>query len=75
MNIKDHVKGNSNFTFYRAGNLWYVTDIGLEFPIPISDTDGATFPSEMKSLTLMRWIRKHLSMLAESTNLQARNEI
>ncbi len=61
--ITDHVRGTSRFQYYRAGNLWYQTDTGIEFPVPVEDTDGATFEAEHKSLTLMRWIRKHLSMI------------
>lgn len=63
MTIKDHVKGTAKFSFYRAGNLYYVTDSGLEFPVPLSDTDGATFLKEDKAMFFMRWIRKHLATL------------
>ena len=38
MNIKDMVKDKKvRFTFYRAGNLYYETDDGFEFPVPIED--------------------------------------
>lgn len=62
--ITDHVKGTSHFIFFRAGNLWYRTDTGFEFPVPVEDTGGATFDAEIKSLTLMRWIRKHMNVVA-----------
>lgn len=64
MSVTEHVKGTSKFAFFRAGNLWFRTDTGFEFPVPVEDTDGATFEAECKSLTLMRWIRKHLDTVA-----------
>jgi hypothetical protein len=60
MAISDHVKGQTRFDFYREGNLYYKTDTGLQFPVPLSDTQGATFLAEDKSIFFMRWIRKHL---------------
>jgi hypothetical protein len=70
--VSDHVKGESRFEFYRAGQLWYKTaDTGLEFPIPIEDAEGATFDSGHKSINLMRWIRKHLNVLAEAAEARA----
>lgn len=58
--IKDLVRGTSTFQYYRQGNLMYETDCGFEFPVPISDTNDATFPAKEKSIFFMRWIRKHL---------------
>lgn len=67
MKVSDHVKGRASFSFYRGGYLYYLTDSGLEFPIPIEDTEGATFLSEDKSLFFMRWIRKHIETLNNGT--------
>ena len=58
MKITDHVKGKSTFQYYRAGNLYYKTDTGFEFYVPVSDTNDATFNAEDKSIFFMRWIRK-----------------
>lgn len=73
MNVKDIVKGNNaHFHEYRAGNLWYrvVYDFkeggefsSFDFPVPIEDTEGATFSCETKAITLMRWIRKHVKTI------------
>ena len=60
LTLKDHVSGPVTFQYYRAGNLVYKTVTELEFPVPISDTDGATFPSSEKGIFFLRWIRKHL---------------
>lgn len=71
MSITDHVKGRSTFQFYRAGNLYYKTDTGIEFPIPTSDVEGATVLGEDKSMLFMRWIRKHLKVLEQANSAQA----
>jgi hypothetical protein len=62
MKIIDHVKGNVKFLFYRANNLYYVTDSGVQFPVPIEEAnhDSATFNAEDKAIHYMRWIRRHL---------------
>jgi len=41
----------------------YKTATGLEFPIPVLDTNDATFKAEDKGIFFMRWIRKHLETL------------
>jgi len=54
------------FSFYRSGKLYYtvIDDNGKaiwEFPVDITDTHDigdATFSSEFKAITLMRYIRK-----------------
>jgi hypothetical protein len=61
MMIKDCIHGEVEFQFYRAGNLYYKCYNGFEFCVPISDTDGATFPAKDKGIFFMRWIRKELS--------------
>ncbi len=65
MSIKDMVSPGKmvHFNFYRKGELWYVTDCGFEFPVPISDTGDAEFNSADKAMLFMRWIRKHLATI------------
>jgi len=61
MNIKDIVKNqNAHFVFYRDEALFYETDNGFQFPVPVSDAGSATFNREEKAILLMRYIRKHL---------------
>lgn len=68
-NLKSHVTGN--VTFLRFCNLeskkelWYRCEDGFEFPIPLSDTDGAEFKASDKALYFMRWIRKHMDLLSQ----------
>ncbi len=56
--LKDHVSGDVTFSHYRNGNLFYITHLGLEFPVPVEDTDGASFQATEKGMMMMRWIRK-----------------
>lgn len=61
VNIKDLIKDKVvNFDYYRAGNLWYKTQDGFSFPVPIEDTGEATFPATEKAIFFMRYIRKHI---------------
>lgn len=65
MNIKDMVKDGKRvrFTNFRKGNLWYVTECGFEFPVPIEDVGDAIFNADEKAMMLMRYIRKHISLI------------
>lgn len=64
--ITELVKGKSvKFLYYRQGNLMYQTEDGFEFPVPISDTNDATFPNTEKAVFFMRWIRKQLDLVSK----------
>ena len=66
MTLKEIVKGKTaKFKFYRDGELWYETDDGFDFPIPISDTGTGIFKAEEKAIQFMRWIRKQLEAKTE----------
>ena len=66
--IKDMVKDNKRvrFTFYRDRQLFYQTECGFEFPIPIDDIGNATFLAEDKAILFMRYIRMHLKTIEEA---------
>jgi hypothetical protein len=36
------------FLYYRLGELWYVTETGFEFPVPITDCGDGKFLAEDK---------------------------
>jgi len=61
--VKDTI---AEFVCYRDGDLWYritganAEQFQFEFPVPVSDTGTGVFPSRIKAITLMRWVRKHL---------------
>jgi len=63
--IKELVRDNkmARLEFYRAGELWYVTDDGFKFPVPISDAGNGQFWAVEKAITLMRYIRLYLEKL------------
>ena len=73
-NVKDMVSNGKKVTFvmYRKGELWYKTECGFDFPVPITDTGDAVFMDTDKALLFMRWINKQIkaiqSGLEECTN-------
>jgi hypothetical protein len=71
--IKEMVAGGKlvKFMFYRHGELWYTTECGFEFPVPIDDTGDGVFMHEDKAMLFMRYIRKHLAYLEQSAKDQA----
>ncbi len=63
-NIKEMVKDKKvTFLFYREGELWYTTECGFHFPVPINDVGTAAMNVEDKAMLFMRWIRKHTAMI------------
>jgi hypothetical protein len=56
------------FIFYRDSNLWYKTECGFEFPVPIADVGTATFLAEDKAMLFMRYIRQHISLIGKADN-------
>ena len=47
------------FVHYRDGDLYYKTEFGELFAVPISDVGNATFLAEDKAILFMRYMRKH----------------
>jgi len=58
--IKEAVKDNKQVTFkyFRDNELWYETEHGDLFPVPVEEIGKATFMAKDKALLFMRWIRK-----------------
>ncbi len=69
MSIKliDMVKGDAfvHFLFYRLDNLWYKTDSGFEFPVPIRDCGDAVFLNHDKAILFMKYIRRQLELIEQ----------
>ena len=63
MNIKDMVSNGKKVTFvrYKQKELWYVTECGFEFPVPVDDTGDGVFLAVDKAMMFMRYIRKHIA--------------
>jgi hypothetical protein len=71
--LKEMVKNNKkvHFKFYRDSQLWYSTECGFDFPVPISDIGNATFLAEDRAMLFMRYIRKHLELINEAKAVNA----
>lgn len=67
-NIKEMVSDNkkAKFLYFKLNELWYETETGFKFPVPINDTGDGVFYAEEKALLLMRYIRKHVKMLDDA---------
>jgi hypothetical protein len=70
-NIKEMVKDGkkARIIYYKLGELWYETECGFKFPVPVHITEevgDATFKAEDKAILLMRYIRKHIALLEEA---------
>lgn len=50
-------KKKVRFFFYREENLYYKTECGFVFKVPIADTGNGTFGAEESALQMMRWLR------------------
>lgn len=68
--IKEMVKDSKQvqFQFFKDGNLWYETETGFSFPVPIDDVGNATFLNKDKAMLFMRYIRKHIKTITEQNN-------
>ena len=75
--LKDMVKDNKRvtFKFYKDGNLWYATECGFEFPVPISDIGTATFLAEDKALLFMRYIRPQIKLIEEANKITVKGPV
>ena len=67
MSVKEHVVDGKKvyFQFYRSGILYYKTESGFIFEVPVADCGDACFNREEKALLYMRWIRKQIEANAK----------
>jgi hypothetical protein len=70
--LKEMVVNNQKvtFSFYRDGQLWYVTECGFQFPVPVAEAGTATFLAEDRAILFMRYIRKYMAALDEARRTQ-----
>ena len=66
--LKEMVVNNQKvrFAFYRDGLLWYETECGFQFPVPLSEAGTATFLAEDRAILFMRYIKKHMATVEEA---------
>lgn len=66
MSLKEMVKNKVvKFQYYKEGELWYITECGFLFPVPIDDVGTASMNVSDKAILFMRWIRKHLETVKQ----------
>ena len=63
--LKEMIVNNQQvrFSFYRDRQLWYETECGFRFPVPIEDAGTATFLAEDRAILFMRYIRKQMAVV------------
>lgn len=70
MDVKELVKDKrAYFRFFREDALWYETENGFEFPVPIHDRKeigNMVFPRDIEAIVLMKYISKHLNNIEKS---------
>ncbi len=73
--LKEMVVNNQKvrFRYYRDGELWYTTECGFEFPVPVNDTGTGVFHAEDRAILFMRWLRRQLAVIEEAREEQRRH--
>ena len=75
MKLIDMVKGKIvTFEFYRSGLLWYKTEDGFTFPVPISECGDSKFLKEDKATLFMRYIKAQLKEVEKEASRMATTE-
>lgn len=66
--ITEIVKDNKQVYFvkYRQNYLYYKTECGFEFPVPLEDIGDATVNNTEKALLMMRYIRAHHDFISKN---------
>ena len=67
--LKEMIVNNQQvrFSFYRDRQLWYETECGFRFPVPIDDAGTATFLAEDRAILFMRYIRKQMEVVKDAS--------
>ena len=67
--LKEMIVNNQQvrFSFYRDQQLWYETECGFRFPVPIEDAGTATFLAEDRAMLFMRYIRKQMEVVKDAS--------
>lgn len=66
-NVKDMVKDGKKVKFksFRGDKLFYETECGFVFAVPISDTNEAEYLAEEKAMLFMKYINEAVKELNE----------
>lgn len=70
-NVKDMVRDGKRvrFLFYRQKELWYETQDGFKFPVPVEDTGDGIFLPEDKAMLFMRYINKQIKLIKDERSI------
>lgn len=69
LSVKEMVKNKKvNFVKYRAEILYYKTECGFEFEVPVSDIGEGSCGAEEKAIMFMRWIKKAVHKIEQENN-------
>lgn len=73
--LKEVVAPGKMVTFctFDYPTMWYQTECGFKFPIPLDDTKDASFKKEDRAIFFMRWIRKHIDEITKAQREQGVN--
>ena len=71
--VKEMIVNNQKvrFSFYRDGSLWYETECGFRFPVPVAEAGTAAFAAEDRAILFMRYIRKQMEHVEEARRARA----
>lgn len=56
----------AKFVRYYCHQMWYQTECGFMFPVPLSDNGAAVLEAEEKALLLMRYIKAHIKLTEQA---------
>jgi len=75
--LKEMVVNNQKvrFSFCRDSQLWYETECGFRFPVPIAEAGTATFLAEDRAILFMRYIRKQMDALDDARRTEGGSEV
>ncbi len=64
LDIKEMVKDGRKVRLehYQSGSLFYVTETGFRFQVPVKDLGDARALPEEKAITFMKWIKVAILM-------------
>lgn len=63
------LKEHAEFLFCRDGNLYYETDSGFKFTVPINELGNGTALRTDKAIVFMKWIKPQFEV-AEAERLK-----
>ena len=65
--VADMVRDKTvTFQYYRDHSLWYKTECGFLFGVPIEECGTATFNATERAITLLGWIREQIDSNEEA---------